>query len=112
MKLVNKTKENTISDNLNKASSFKEKAVGLLGSNDPKAIYFQTRWGIHTIGMNFSIDCIILDKNMTVRKIKENLKPGKLFVWNPKYNNVVELPSGTVEQKNIEILDKLSIHEK
>lgn len=111
MEIINKTKDKVIAENVHKPENIKEKVSGLLSYEDPEPIYFQTRWGIHTIGMNFSIDCMVMDKNMIVRKIKKNLRPGRLFIWNPKYNNVVELPPGTIDKTNTEILDKISFND-
>lgn len=109
MRLINKTKDKVIAEDINKLENIRNKTTGLLGYDEPESIYFQTRWGIHTIGMNFSIDCIILDSDFVVRKLKKGLKPGNLFVWNPKYKNVIELPSGVIEKTGTEVLDKLSI---
>lgn len=108
MKIINKTKDKVITEKARKAQSIKEKAMGLLGLESPEPIYFQTRWGIHTIGMNFPIDCIVLDDDMVVRKTGKNIGPGRIFVWNPKYKNVVELPAGTIDKTNTEVLDKTS----
>lgn len=109
MKIINKTKDRVIAEKVHQPKTMKEKATGLLGYENPEPIYFQTRWGIHTIGMNFPIDCLILDENMIVRKVKKSLEPGQLFIWNPKYKNVVELPAGTLEDTGTEVLDKISI---
>lgn len=73
---------------------------GLIGSK-PEAILFKTRFGIHTIGVGYPIDVVILDKNHIVRKIKEHLEPNHFFFWNPQFDTVVELPSGTVQSKKI-----------
>lgn len=108
MRLVNKTKEVELADKLRQPKSLKEKMVGLLGKDSPEAIHFKSRWGIHTLGMKFPIDCIVCDKNMVIRKIGKNIKPGRFFFWSPRFKNVIELPAGTVDETNTEVLDKLS----
>jgi len=70
--------------------------IGLIGKNKPEPILFKTRFGIYTFFMRFPIDVIILDNKYKVVKLKENLKPNSIFVWNPKYNIVLELPAGTI----------------
>lgn len=77
--------------------------TGLIGVKKPKAVFFKTRWGIHTFGLRFPIDVLILNSEFKVVKIKKSLKPFRLFLWNPKYDSVLELPAGTIEKKNINI---------
>lgn len=92
--------------------SFKKKTEGLSGKEFPEPVYFKTRWGIHTFGMNFPIDCIVADGNMVVRRVKENLRPGRFFFWNPKFQNVMELSAGTVRKTETEISDIIVIKER
>jgi uncharacterized protein len=92
------------------AKTIRQRMVGLLGAKKPKSIYFQTRWGIHTIGMKFPIDVVVLDNKYYVKKIKTNLKPMSVFLWNPKYKNVLELPAGTVKKEKINMDTKIEIN--
>lgn len=92
-----------------KAKSWKDKTVGLIGTKTPKSLYFETRWGIHTLGVQFPIDVVILDSNNVVRVLKQDLKPNRFFVWNPKYFKVLELPHGTIEKERIKIGEKIEI---
>lgn len=84
-----------------KATSLWQQTKGLLGTTKAYPLLLKTRWGIHTFGMKYAIDVVILDKENKVVKIKENLKPNYFFVWNPKYNKVLELPTRFVGEKNI-----------
>jgi uncharacterized membrane protein (UPF0127 family) len=84
-----------------KLISIKDKSIGLVNSKKAYPVYFQTRFGIHTFGMRFPIDVIILDKSNRVVKIVENLQPFRIFIWNPFFNQVIELPVGTIEKYNI-----------
>lgn len=81
--------------------TFKEKLVGLIGENHITPVAFTTRWGIHTFGVLSPIDILVLDDRYHVVKIRENLPPNRLFFWNPKYKNIVELPPGTIKKKRI-----------
>lgn len=87
-----------------------EACRGLMGKTKPEAILFKTRFGIHTFFMRFPIDVIILNKDYTVVKIKQNLQPNTIFIWNPKYTIVLELPQGTIEKEKIKIGEKLKIY--
>lgn len=85
-----------------KAQSIWEKTKGLIGENKPYAIFFETRFGIHTFGMHFPIDVIILDNKNQVILAKEHILPNKLVFWNPRYKKVIELPEGFIKKKKIQ----------
>lgn len=86
-----------------------QKVVGLIGKNKTQPVYFQTRFGIHTFGIRKSIDIVILDKQNYVVKLKSNLQPNRIFVWNPKYEKVLELPGGTITKNKILLEEKVDI---
>lgn len=75
------------------AKSIKDYTFGLLLEENRNGLLIKTRFGIHTFFMKFPIDVYVLDKNLKVVKVKKNLKPNRMFFWNPKYNMVVELPA-------------------
>jgi len=79
---------------------------GLLGTKKPEAILIRTRFGIHTFGLSYPIDIVILDKRNIVKTIKTKLMPNRLFFWNPMYDKVIELPEGTVEKERIKARNK------
>lgn len=81
--------------------SLKEKALGLLGSSKAYPVFFQTRFGIHTFGMRYPIDVVILNKESIVKKVQNDLKPNRLFFWNPAYDRVLELPRGMVNELHL-----------
>lgn len=76
---------------------------GLLLRKKTHPILFHTRFGIHTFGMQFPVDVLILDKKNIVRKIKQNLVPNRLFFWNPIYDTVIELPNGTIQKQKLTV---------
>ncbi|MCL5438762.1 MAG: DUF192 domain-containing protein [Patescibacteria group bacterium] len=98
--------------------SFKEKTIGLLNAKKAIPVFIKTRFGIHTFGLKFSIDVLVLDKNDKVVKISKNLRPDRIFLWNPVFNKIVELPSGEINKNKIKIGDKIriisynTVHEK
>lgn len=109
MILKNTTKKTTISTNTVLAKSIKERTKGLLGEKHPRSIMINTRFGIHTIGMKFPIDVLVIDKKEHVVDIRTELKPNSLFIWHPKYSKVVELPEGTIKKTKTKIGDLLKI---
>ncbi len=66
-------------------------------------IDFSLFWcGVHTFGMKFPIDVLVLDESGMVKKIRKNMKPGKFFFWNPKHRRILELPVGSeVEEGDV-----------
>lgn len=94
---------------LKEARNLKEKMQGLIGKNKPFTLMIRTRFGIHTFGLKFSIDVLILDNKNKVVSIRENLRPNKIFLWNPMYEKVLELPQGTIDRKGIRIKDKINV---
>ncbi|HXS14798.1 MAG TPA: DUF192 domain-containing protein [Candidatus Saccharimonadales bacterium] len=91
------------------ARTFLEKSKGLLGEKESYPLFFQTRWGIHTFGMRFPIDVVILTDDYTVYKVKQNLKANHFFFWNPIYKNVLELPEGTIQKEKLELKERIKL---
>jgi uncharacterized protein len=85
------------------AKNIKEKVRGLIGRDKPFALMIRTRFGIHTFGVKFPIDVLILDNENKTVSIKEDLKPNRIFLWNPRYEKVIELPQGTIKKNRIKI---------
>lgn len=90
-------------------SSEKDRLLGLIPYQKAFPVLFYTRFGIHTFGMKFPIDVIVLDKENCVVKMSQNLKPGSVFFWNPKYNRVLELPAGFIKAKKQTCEAKLNL---
>lgn len=86
------------------ASTLTERLLGLI-ANPNQRILFQTRFGIHTILMKQPIDVLVLSDKGKVVSLRENLKPWKLFFWNPKYSQVLELPTGEIKKLNLHLGD-------
>lgn len=82
-------------------SSFYNRAKGLIGETRAKNILLKTRFGIHTFGVKFPIDVVILDKRNCAVRLKEQLKPNSFFFWPIRYNTVLELPSQTIKEQKI-----------
>lgn len=83
------------------AKSWPEKFFGLIGKK-PYPLLLRTHFGIHTFGMQYPLDVLILDSKNQIVKLKENLVPNRFFIWNPRFNTVVELPAGTIRGKRLQ----------
>jgi uncharacterized membrane protein (UPF0127 family) len=89
-------------------TSFKEMSLGLLDKASPSSLIFNTRWGLHTLGMKHPIDVIVLDSSGKIVRLK-SLKPNRIFTWNPKYSQAIEFPQGTIKKINLKKGDYLEI---
>lgn len=92
-----------------KAANLKEKIQGLIGKEKAYCLMIETRFGIHTFGVKFPIDVLVLNDKNKVFSMKKNLKPNQIFLWNPIYKKVIELPFGTIKKKTIKIYDPIDI---
>lgn len=93
MILYNTTSKKIITKNLKIAENFYQNLFGLLKEKEGTAMLFNTQFGIHTFFMKYPINVIILNKKNKVIQIKKSIKPNKLFLWNPKYTKIIELPN-------------------
>ena len=109
MKVVNKTKNKVLHENIKDAKTFEEKTRGLLDSINGDAMMFDTRWGIHTFGMKFPIDCAICDDSNKLQVLKTNIPKRRFFFWNPKYKKVYEFPVGTLAKTGTEVGDEIVV---
>ncbi len=86
---------------LRRLVTLKERAVGLIGQKEITPVIFETRFGIHTFGLKSPIDVLILDSQKRVVVLKESLLPNRIFLWNPRYKIVLELPVETIKKYNL-----------
>lgn len=107
MEVRNITRNAALASDVRVARSFVEKTEGLLKEKEPTALFLKTRWGIHTVGMHFPIDCVVCDKHFVVKALRERMGPGRFFFWSPRYENVLELPAGTVARTGTQVGDVL-----
>lgn len=84
-----------------KLSSFKDKTIGLMFAKRSKTVCIETNFGIHTFFVRFPIDVVLLNKENKVIKIKQNLKPNRIFMWSKLQTKIIELPVGEIENKKI-----------
>ena len=110
--VYNKSKETFLSFRVRVADSFSSRLIGLLGKRSLKpdgGVWIVPANSIHTVGMLFSFDLIMIDKDLRVVNIKEMVRPFRI-VW-PKLRaeSVLELPAHTIFRSRTEIGDQLVI---
>lgn len=110
MKIFNSTSNKLITQEATEAGNILDKAVGLIGAKKPSAIIIRTRFGIHTFGVKFPIDCLVLDKNNKIVSKKENLNPARFYFWNPIHDLIIELPAGKIKESKTQIGDQIKLN--
>lgn len=85
--------------------SWKDKIFGAL-KYKKEALILETGFGIHTFFVENPLEIAILDKKSRVIKLKK-VPPNRIFLWNPKYRRVLELPYGSINILDLEIGDIL-----
>lgn len=112
MALKNLTTEKIYPFQILQANTFLTRLIGLLGTNqlDPyRALHIDPCHGIHTFGMNYSIDILFLDKDGCILKAVANMKPNKAMKAVSNGKSVLELPSGSIEEHSINVGDRLEV---
>ena len=110
--VYNKTKENFLAFRVNVADSIVGRLIGLLGRRSLRAgsgVWIVPANAIHTIGMLFSFDVVMIDKNFKVVSLKELVKPFRVIFPKLRAESVIELPAHTIFRSRTEIGDELVI---
>ena len=110
--VYNKSKETFLSFRVTVADSVLSRLIGLLGKRSLKpdgGVWIVPANSIHTIGMLFPFDLVMIDKNFRVVRVKEMVRPFRI-VW-PKLRaeSVLELPAHTIFRSRTEVGDELMI---
>jgi uncharacterized protein len=110
--VYNKTKETFLAFRVNIADSFTGRLVGLLGRRSlqrDSGVWIVPANAIHTIGMMFSFDVVMIDKELKVVSVKELVKPFRIILPKLRADSVIELPAHTIFRSRTEIGDELVI---
>jgi uncharacterized membrane protein (UPF0127 family) len=64
---------------------------------------------VHTIGMLFSFDVVMIDKDFRVVSVTEMVKPFRVILPKLRAESVIELPAHTIFRSRTEVGDQLMI---
>lgn len=110
--VYNKTKETFLAFRVKVADSVLSRLVGLLGRRSlqpDSGVWIVPANAVHTIGMMFSFDLLLIDKNFKVVGVRELLQPFTITRPNFKAESVLELPAHSVFRSRTQIGDQLLI---
>lgn len=110
--VYNKSKETFLSFRVRVADSVLSRLVGLLGRKSLQpdgGVWIVPANSIHTIGMLFSFDLVMIDKDFRVVNVKEMVRPFRLVLPKLRAESVIELPAHTIFRSRTEVGDQLVI---
>lgn len=110
--VYNKTKETFLAFRVAVADSILGRLVGLLGRRSlqpDSGVWIVPSNAVHTVGMLFSFDLVLIDKNFKVVGLRELLRPFTITWPNHKAESVIELPAHSIFRSRTQIGDQLLI---
>lgn len=110
--VYNKTRETFLAFRVKVADSLLGRLVGLLGRRSlqpDSGVWIVPANAIHTIGMLFSFDLVLIDKDFKVVGLRELVRPFRV-TWPQRHaESVLELPAHTIFRSRTQIGDQLLI---
>jgi hypothetical protein len=110
--VYNKTRETFLAFRVKVADSIVGRLVGLLGRKSlqpDSGVWIVPANAIHTIGMLFSFDLVLIDKDFKVVGLRELVRPFRV-TWPERHaESVLELPAHTIFRSRTQIGDQLLI---
>ena len=110
--VYNKTKESFLAFRVKVADTIFSRLIGLIGKpklNPDCGLWIYPGNAIHTVGMLFKIDVVLIDKNFKVVGLRELLRPFRIVGPNFRAESVIELPAHTIFKSGTEVGDQLEI---
>lgn len=112
--VYNKTRETFVATSVAVADTYMSRLVGLLGrtgrwARPGQGLWIVPSYGVHTIGMLFSIDLVFLDRTNQVVHVEEHVRPFRISKVILKAASVLELPPHTVFRSRTQAGDILEI---
>jgi uncharacterized protein len=110
--VYNKSKETFLAFRVKVADSIFSRLIGLLGQRSlqpDSGVWICPANAIHTIGMLFPFDLVLIDKDFKVVGVREMVRPFKITRPNFRAESVLELPAHTIFKSRTEVGDQLVI---
>jgi uncharacterized membrane protein (UPF0127 family) len=110
--VYNKTRETFLAFRVAVADSIVSRLIGLLGKRSlppDSGVWIVPSNAIHTIGMLFSFDLVLIDKDFKVVGLRELVRPFTVTWPNTRAESVLELPAHSIFRSRTQIGDQLLI---
>jgi uncharacterized membrane protein (UPF0127 family) len=110
--VYNKTKETFLAFKVEVCDSVWGRLRGLLGKRSLKpdsGVWIVPANAVHTVGMLFSFDLVLIDKNFKVVGLRELVRPFRVTMPERGAESVLELPAHSIFRSRTQIGDQLQI---
>jgi uncharacterized protein len=110
--VYNKTRETFLAFRVAVADSIAGRLVGLLGRRSlppDSGVWIVPSNAVHTIGMLFSFDLVLIDKDYKVVGLRERVRPFTVTWPNQRAESVLELPAHSIFRSRTQVGDQLLI---
>ncbi len=110
--VYNQTKGTFLAFRVNVADSILGRLIGLLGRRSLKpdgGVWIVPANSIHTVGMLFSFDAVMIDKDFRVVSVTEMVKPFRVILPKRRAESVLELSAHAIFRSRTEVGDQLVI---
>jgi uncharacterized protein len=110
--VYNQTKETFLAFRVKVADSVLGRLIGLLGRRSlqpDSGVWIVPANAIHTFGMLFTFDLVLVDKNFKVVGLREFVRPFRITLPERRAESVLELPAHTIFRSRTQIGDQLLI---
>jgi uncharacterized protein len=110
--VTNQTKQTSLASQVAVADSVLTRLIGLLGRTSLRpdtGIWIAPSNAIHTFGMLFRFDVVLIDKTHKVVGLRERIPPFWMTWPNLRAESVLELPAGAIAKSRTELGDQLQI---
>lgn len=105
----NITRRNVLASCVEVAESGAARSRGLLGRKGlaiGQALWIVPCEAVHTIGMQFALDLVYLDRKHRIKKIRENVRPWRFSACLTAHS-VLELPAGALRGQQLRVGDEI-----
>jgi len=112
VRILNRTKGTLLASCAEVADSIGSRLIGLLGRSSLESgggMWILPGNSIHTIGMCFPIDIVMLSRETTVVGLRKSVPPFSVVWPNLRARSVLELPADTIARTRTESGDLLQI---
>jgi len=110
--VYNKTKETFLAFRVDIADSILGRLIGLLGKRCLRpdgGVWIVPANAVHTIGMLFTFDLVLIDKDFKVVGVRELVRPFRVTRPIFRAESVLELPAHSIFKSRTEVGDQLVI---
>lgn len=113
LSLVNQRTDQSLAERVEVAVTRRARRKGLLGRSSldaSSALIIAPCFSIHTMFMRFDIDAVFVDEDGRAVKVVREMTPWR-FAVDPTAHAVVELPAGSLRDRQVDIGDRLYLVE-